>query len=130
MGVGGAAMALEPLPPPDADRWVVIVEGQNDRRRLHRLLGDDALILLTYGIPSSRWLDRLVQQVGSRPVAIFTDADRTGQRIRGILSDVFPHAIHLHTKPSYRGVEHTPLDYLSTRLERAGLLPPRPDDPA
>jgi len=112
----------QPNDPAEAD-WVVIVEGKNDRRRLARLVDDNITILLTYGIPSQRWLDHLVHTVGDRPVIIFTDADSTGRRIRGILAEAFPHALHLHTKPSYRGVEQTPLSYLAERLERVGIIP-------
>lgn len=119
-GVSKLAPQL-PSDPKEAN-WVVIVEGKNDRRRLARLVDDNITILLTYGIPSQRWLDQLIRTVGDRPVIIFTDADSTGRRIRGILAEAFPHAIHLHTKPSYRGVEQTPLSYLAERLERIGII--------
>jgi toprim domain protein len=102
--------------------YVIIVEGKNDRRRLRQLVPEDIPIEPTYGVPSAERLDALVRIARDRQVIIFTDADASGRRIRRILRDVFPEAINLYTKPSYRGVEHTPLEYLADRLRRTGVL--------
>ena len=45
-----------------------------------------------------------------------------GRRIRGILSEEFPDAIHLHTKKEYGGVEKTPEEYLQELLEKNELI--------
>jgi toprim domain protein len=105
------------------DGILIIVEGKNDQRRLRRLLPDSIDIAMTYGIPTETRLASLRRQAAARRVYIFTDADATGRRIRGILGDTFPEADHLYTKASYKGVEATPLDYLAERLEAAGLTP-------
>lgn len=101
---------------------LIIVEGSNDRRRLRRVLPESVPIALTYGIPSPDRLQELERLARHRPVVIMTDADATGRRIRGILAEVFPDAVHLHTKRGYGGVEHTPLDFLEAKMRAIGLL--------
>jgi toprim domain protein len=107
------------------DRVVIIVEGKNDRRRLRRLLpdADHVTIVMTYGIPTESRLHLIRRAARDAEVFIFTDADATGRRIRGILREAFPDAHHLYTKASYRGVETTPLEYLAERLRAVGLEP-------
>lgn len=105
---------------------LIIVEGKNDRRRLRQLVPDEVPIALTYGIPNPERLHQLAKLARHRQVVILTDADPSGRRIRGILGDAFPDAVHLHTKTGYDGVEHTPLDYLENRLRSAGILPGEP----
>lgn len=101
---------------------VVIVEGKRDRQRLLPLLREDVKVLCTFGIPSPERLAYLVDEVQSGvAVFLFTDNDHVGKRIRGILRDEFPDAIHLHTKIEYGGVETTPLDYLEAMLIRHEL---------
>jgi toprim domain protein len=109
----------------DALAPLIIVEGANDRRQLRKLLPESVPIALTYGIPSPERLQVLRRLARHRAVVILTDADATGRRIRGILAEAFPDAIHLHTKRGYNGVEHTPLDFLESRMRAIGLL----DDP-
>jgi toprim domain protein len=106
----------EPLSP------IIIVEGSNDRRRLRQVLPDTIPIELTYGIPSAERLEALAELARHRAVVIMTDNDAAGRRIRGILADAFPDAIHLHTKRGYGGVEHTPLEYLEARMRAIGLI--------
>jgi toprim domain protein len=105
-----------------AGAFLIIVEGKNDRRRLRQLVPESVPIAITYGIPSQSRLEALRKEARHRQVVIFTDADATGRRIRGILREWFPDAVNLYTKPGYRGVEHTPLDYLEGRLRAAGVL--------
>ncbi len=100
----------------------IIVEGKHDKQRLAPLVKAKILILCTYGIPTHDHLMELKDEVGDAPVFIFTDHDYVGRRIRSILSDEFPEAIHLHTKAAYGGVENTPLIYLIHLLERHELL--------
>jgi len=107
---------------PEALSPLIIVEGSNDRRRLRQVLPETIPIELTYGIPSSDRVDALAARARHRPVVILTDNDPAGRRIRGILADAFPDAIHLHTKREYGGVEHTPLEYLAARMRAIGLL--------
>jgi toprim domain protein len=102
--------------------YVVIVEGKHDRARVRQVLPDSIPVLTTNGIPSGERLDRLQKAVGPALVVILTDADASGRRIRGILREVFPDALHVYTRPSFGGVEHTPVEYLGERFRRLGLL--------
>ncbi|MCL6563352.1 MAG: topoisomerase [Firmicutes bacterium] len=102
--------------------YVVIVEGKHDRARVRQVLPDSIPVLTTNGIPSGDRLDRLQKAVGPAMVVILTDADASGRRIRGILREVFPDALHVYTRPSFGGVEHTPVEYLGERFRRLGLL--------
>jgi len=100
---------------------VIIVEGKKDKLRLSRVLSSDIAIYCTYGTLSDRRLNALRRLVGSRPVYLFLDNDRSGRRIRGMLAEVFPDAEHIYTRRGYRGVEGTPEEYLIQQLEKAGL---------
>ncbi|PWI57047.1 toprim domain-containing protein [Sulfoacidibacillus thermotolerans] len=101
---------------------VIIVEGKHDKERLSPLVNAETVILCTYGIPTHDHLMELKTTIGDAQVYIFTDHDRAGRRIRGILNEEFPDAVHLHTKAEYGGVENTPLVYLTHILERYELL--------
>lgn len=109
----------------------IIVEGKNDRSRLRQVLHAEVPIYCTYGTPSSEHLDTLSKQVGDKQPYLFTDNDASGKRIRGMLRDTFPDAIHMHTRKGYPGVEKTPTEYLIEQLEKAGLegyiVYPNPD---
>ena len=98
--------------------FVIIVEGKNDRARLLR---QDVPILCTFGTPGARRLYELAKKVAGRNVFIYTDNDASGRRIRAILSEQFPDAGQLYTKPGYAGVEGTPDEHLIRQLEKAGL---------
>jgi len=100
---------------------VIIVEGKKDKLRLSRVLSSDIAIYCTHGTLNDRRLNALRRLVGSRPVYLFLDNDRSGRRIRGMLSEVFPDAEHIYTRRGYRGVEGTPEEYLIQQLEKAGL---------
>lgn len=101
---------------------VIIVEGKNDKRKLEKLLRKGSVdILCTYGTPGEERIAALRRKAGARDVYIFTDNDGRGKKIRAMLRDIFPDAIHLHTSRGYAGVEGTPDDYLIERLERAEL---------
>lgn len=100
---------------------VIIVEGKKDKVRLSRVLSSEIQIYCTYGTLSARRLDALRKLIGNRPVYLFLDNDRSGRRIRGMLSEVFPDAEHIYTRRGYRGVEGTPEEYLIQQLEKAGL---------
>ncbi|MFD2117734.1 toprim domain-containing protein [Paenibacillus yanchengensis] len=100
---------------------VIIVEGKNDRSKLRKLLHTDIDILCTYGTPGEDQLALLRKQAANKHVYIFTDNDASGKRIRGMLRDLFPDAVHLYTRRGYPGVEKTPLDYLVIQLEKAEL---------
>jgi toprim domain protein len=115
---------------------VIIVEGKKDREKLRRLIASHEWltedfsfprisILCTNGIPSHERLMELLAEAGDAQVVVFTDGDFMGRRIRKLLRDVFPDAIHLHTKPGYAGVEGTPDEYLLRQLEKAGLYAAR-----
>lgn len=101
---------------------VIIVEGKHDRERLLEVIRADIAIVCTFGIPTQTRLSELNQQSeDADQVFIFTDNDRAGKRIRGILRDEFPAAIHLHTKTEYGGVEKTPHEYLHQLLSKHDL---------
>lgn len=110
----------------------IIVEGKNDRSRLRRLLTSDITILCTFGTLNTAKLEKLHKQIKDHEVFLFMDNDSSGKKIRGILRDVFPNAVHIYTRRGYAGVEGTPDDYLIAQLEKAGLeefiLYPPPED--
>lgn len=99
----------------------IIVEGKNDRSKLKKLLNDQIQIHCTYGTPGLKQLQRLAQDLRHDEVYVFTDNDSSGKKIRAILSDLFPDAIHMYTRRGYKGVEGTPNDYLVLQIEKAGL---------
>ena len=101
---------------------VMIVEGKHDKERLQKLLPENVAVLCTFGIPTEERLLRLREAANGADVYIFTDSDQAGRRIRGILSEEFPDAVHLHTKKEYGGVEKTPDDYLKEVLEKCELI--------
>ncbi|GGG01088.1 toprim domain-containing protein [Paenibacillus aceti] len=99
----------------------MIVEGKNDRSKLRRLLHEDIHILCTFGTLNNTKLESLRKQAGDDDVYLFMDNDASGKKIRGILRDTFPDAIHIYTRRGYAGVEGTPDEYLIAQLEKAGL---------
>ncbi|WP_166240604.1 toprim domain-containing protein [Paenibacillus turpanensis] len=101
--------------------FVIIVEGKNDKSRVRRLLHPDVPILCTFGTPSKERLEALRKQAGDRDVYLFTDNDASGKKIRGMLRDLFPDAVQMHTKSGYAGVEGTPEEHIIRQLEKAGL---------
>ncbi len=104
------------------ETFAIIVEGKNDRSRLRAVLPPDIPIIPTFGIPNQDRLERIRKAVKHHTVIIFTDADSAGRRIRRILREVFPDAINVYTKPGYNGVEHTPVEYISERFKRLGII--------
>lgn len=106
------------------DHFVVVVEGKNDRARVRRILPESVRILTTNGIPNSETIYRLQKSVGNDDTTIIlTDADASGKRIRGMLREIFPDALHIYIRSSFDGVEHTPIEYLESRFRRLGILP-------
>jgi len=63
----------------------------------------------------------MVYSAGHDEVYLFMDNDPAGKKIRGVLRDTFPDAIHMYTRRGYAGVEGTPDEYLVAQLEKAGL---------
>ncbi len=101
---------------------VIIVEGKHDRERLLPMVNENTRIFCTFGIPTHGLLMQLREQTKNAQVYIFADSDKVGRRIRAILGEEFPEAIHLHTKAEYRGVEDTPVEYLQQVLLKQELL--------
>lgn len=99
----------------------IIVEGKNDRRRIRPLLEEEVQILCTFGTLNNLKLDQLHKQVKEEEVYLFMDNDASGKRIRAILRDAFPDSIQIYTRRGYAGVEGTPVEYIVTQLEKAGL---------
>lgn len=101
---------------------VLIVEGKHDKERLQKLLPTEVTILCTYGIPTDERLQWIKESAMDSEVFIFTDSDFVGKRIRGMLGEEFPDAVHLHTKKEYKEVENTPEEYLQEILEKNELI--------
>jgi len=102
-------------------RVSIIVEGKNDRSKLQQVLQGEIHVVCTYGTPGSKQLQSIAYELRHDEVFIFTDNDSSGKKIRALLSELFPEAVHIYTKRGYKGVEGTPLDYLALQLEKAGL---------
>lgn len=102
-------------------RISIIVEGKNDRSKLRQVLQGDIHIVCTYGTPGTNQLQTIAHELRHDDVFIFTDNDASGRKIRSLLRELFPEAVHIYTKKGYKGVEGTPLDYLAQQLEKAGL---------
>ncbi|MCE3203044.1 DNA primase [Paenibacillus sonchi] len=99
----------------------IIVEGKNDRSRLRRILAPEVDIQCTFGTLNTLKLETLRRKIGDGEVYLYMDNDSSGKKIRGILRDAFPDAIHIYTRKGYAGVEGTPDEYSITQLEKAGL---------
>lgn len=101
---------------------VILVEGKHDKEHLQKLLPPDVMILCTFGLPTEERMAWIKEQVSEAEVYIFTDNDAMGRRIRGILSEQFPDAVHLHTRREYGGVEKTPEEFLREVLLHHELI--------
>ncbi|GIO39369.1 MULTISPECIES: toprim domain-containing protein [Paenibacillus] len=99
----------------------IIVEGKNDRSKLRRVLRDNVNIHCTFGTLNTMKLEALRKQVADDEVFLFMDNDSSGKKIRGVLRDLFPDAVHIYTRRGYAGVEGTPEEYVIAQLEKAGL---------
>ncbi|KAF6617665.1 DNA primase [Paenibacillus sp. EKM102P] len=99
----------------------VIVEGKNDRSKLRRLLDPEVNILCTFGTLNSIKLESLRQRTKHDEIYLFMDNDSSGKKIRGVLADAFPDALHMYTRKGYAGVEGTPDEYVIAQLEKAEL---------
>ena len=99
----------------------IIVEGKNDRSKLRRVLQNTVHIHCTFGTLNTLKLEALRKQVGDDEVFLFMDNDSSGKKIRGVLRDLFPDAVHIYTRRGYAGVEGTPEEYIIAQLEKAGL---------
>jgi toprim domain protein len=101
--------------------YVMIVEGKNDRAKLRRLLTEEVRIVCTFGTPGPETIERLRRDAQHDEVFIFTDNDKSGRKIRFLMAELFPDAVHLYTKRGYAGVEGTPDEYLLEQLDKHGL---------
>jgi toprim domain protein len=103
------------------DGWVIVVEGKHDRARVQQV-APQAVVVATNGWPSQERLSRLRHQAKGRQVALLTDADPAGRKIRAALREVFPDSVDVFVRRSFNGVEHAPLPYLARCLYRAGII--------
>jgi len=101
--------------------WLIVVEGKHDVARV-RALAPEALVLATHGWPSQTRVMALKKAARDRRVALLTDADSAGRRIRARLREVFTDAVDIYVRRSFNGVEHTPCSYLARGLARAGVI--------
>jgi len=101
--------------------WLIVVEGKHDVARV-RALAPQTVIMATNGWPSQTRILALKKLARGRSVALLTDADPAGRKIRAVLREIFPQAVDIYVRRSFNGVEHTPWLYLARGLERAGVI--------
>lgn len=105
------------------DERVMIVEGKTDRDRLQGILAEPVKILCTYGTYSSGRAEKLKEEIDpAAELFIFTDEDESGKKLRKLLQDDFPDAIHLHTRKEFAEVANTPPEVLAEILAGEGFL--------
>jgi toprim domain protein len=101
---------------------VIIVEGKTDRERLRRVLAELVPIFCTYGTYSTNKAEQLAVKIDpAAEVYIFTDEDDSGRKLRALLREDFPDAIHLYTNKEFAQVANTPDDVLAEILAEAGF---------
>lgn len=99
----------------------IIVEGKNDRSRLRRLLEPEVDILCTFGTLNTLKLESLRNTIRDGEVYLYMDNDSSGKKIRAVLRDAFPDAIHMYTRKGYAACGRDLDEYNITQLEKAGL---------
>lgn len=74
---------------------VIVVEGRDDERAVHRAV--DAATIATHGFGIRRETWKLIEKAyQERGIIIFTDPDFAGQQIRKRLTEAFPQARHAY----------------------------------
>lgn len=98
------------------EQKVIIVEGNNDRKRIKHILDEPVEIICTYGTLSEEKLETLILPYEDSDVYILVDADKAGEELRKHLKRELPNATHLYTLKEYGQVEKTPYYYLAQIL--------------
>ena len=102
---------------------VIIVEGKEDRKKINRVLEDEAFVLWTYGTLGLHALDLMIEEyrLDFRDVFILTDEDEPGIKLRKLLNREISHAENLYIDRKYREVEDTPDYVLASILQAANI---------
>ncbi|MBU6080428.1 MULTISPECIES: toprim domain-containing protein [Allobacillus] len=102
---------------------VIIVEGKQDKKKIKRVLEDEAFILCTFGTLGLHALDLMIEehQLDDRDVFILTDEDEPGIKLRKLLNQEISHAQNLYIDRKYREVEETPEYVLASILQAADI---------
>ncbi len=98
---------------------IIIVEGKTDKERLELVLDEPVKILCSFGTLDVEKLEEWIEQYQNDELYILTDADEAGNKLRHQIQRELPNVHHLYTQKMYREVATTPLDYLTSVLERA-----------
>ncbi len=100
---------------------IILVEGRSDKQRLLPLLAEPIQIICTNGTVSPTRLEELLAPYDQFDLYVFVDADKSGEKLRALITREFPEALHLYTEPSYREVATTPIKVLATVLLSANI---------
>lgn len=97
---------------------VIIVEGLTDKRQIEKVINDDVMIVCTNGTLGVGGFDELLEtyHLDDKDVFIFVDEDKSGLKLRKLLSRELPHAHHIHVSSEYREVATTPEHILASTL--------------
>ncbi len=105
-------------------REVIVVEGRDDERAVHRAVEASTIATHGFGIAKSTW--QLIEKAyKERGIIVFTDPDFAGQQIRKRLTDAFPQAkqAYLTQEEAQRdgdiGIENAKPQDIADALERA-----------
>lgn len=99
---------------------IIIVEGKTDKKVLLEILAEPVEIICTYGTLSDEKIEELIWPLQDLDeVYILTDADDSGNKLRGQLKQELPNARHLYTRKMYREVATTPIEHLVEILHKA-----------
>jgi len=99
---------------------IIVVEGKTDKKVLLELLAEPVEIICTYGTLSDEKIEELIWPLQDLDeVYILTDADDSGNKLRGQLKQELPNARHLYTRKMYREVATTPTEHLVEILHKA-----------
>jgi len=97
---------------------VIIVEGLTDKKRIQKVIDDEVTIVCTNGTLGIKRFDELLEtyDLDMKDVFIFVDEDKSGWKLRKLLSKELPHAEHMYVSSEYREVAATPERILAAAL--------------
>jgi toprim domain protein len=100
---------------------VIIVEGSSDKKKVQKVLKEDADILCTNGTISFHKMDTFVDELFDKEVYILVDSDQSGEKLRKQFKREMPEAKHLFIDKAYREVASAPDYHIATVLLSANL---------
>lgn len=97
---------------------VIIVEGLSDKRQIEKIITENVTIICTNGTLGIARFDELLEtyDLDEKEVYILVDEDKSGIKLRKLLSKELPHAQHIFVSSEYREVATTPKHLLATAL--------------